>query len=281
MNMHTIFTIKFLIILLTSICSIYAMENNAKECVNSIINGMPRDVHFMILNSVIADQSLDEKIITKTIRSYAHTCKSYYCAVNGEEMTQKLINAFAWRLYYGNKFASAMGLRTNGAGRAMCENNRSNEEITSCFIGACSDGHLGKVSFILAHRLEIINELEAPRGSISGLMRAAARGHLHIVNKLIAQHADVNLKSSVNGDTALIFALFRDRDSRENNWPVIQRLLDAGADIFLTNNYGRNGFFYAKHDCSQFSKSQLIIYFQKKSIKIPSHELADSWCTIQ
>lgn len=64
------------------------------------------------------------------------------------------------------------------------------------------------------------------------LMLAAAHGEADAVETIIGKGADVNIKDSANGWTALIYAIWSD------NSDVVQSLLNAGADV---NNKDADG----------------------------------------
>lgn len=67
----------------------------------------------------------------------------------------------------------------------------------------------------------------------SPLMAAARNGNLHMLAKLLKKDVDVNLRDK-HGNTALFEAIF----FNTNNLPLIQLLLDKGADPNIKNYSG-------------------------------------------
>ncbi|GAB4221645.1 MAG: hypothetical protein Kow009_12260 [Spirochaetales bacterium] len=98
-----------------------------------------------------------------------------------------------------------------------------------------------------------VNKLSVDRGS-SPLMEAVAQGDLSLVEALIEQGADLDLRSK-NGQTALMLAI------GEGKGEIARLLLQKGADTSPVDALGMT----AKKYAELFKQTEILIFFEEKS----------------
>ena len=101
---------------------------------------------------------------------------------------------------------------------------------------ACENGSASMVEVLLKAGADSNAVL---RTGETALMRAAFVGDLDTVDTLLAHGADVNAKEPVREQTALMWALDRQRED------VVHRLVEKGADIEATTTLGFNPLLFA------------------------------------
>ena len=104
---------------------------------------------------------------------------------------------------------------------------------------AAEEGELDVVQKRIAEGADLNDRLNAT--GTTPLMRAALRGHSDVVKALIDAKADVNARD-VQGETALMMA------AAMGHAKVVHLLIDAGADVSVKDENGKTAFDLAKTD---------------------------------
>ncbi|GEM_PF-4009809 len=139
----------------------------------------------------------------------------------------------------GNKHANCLGynsgLAASGAGGGACTQTRARyvECMNKCRLHHASwNGDQQTVRRLLEKGADVNMKLSSNGGT--ALMSASENGHTEIVKLLLEKGADVNVKLSASGTTALMLA------SWHGHTEIVKLLLEKGADvnIKLSSNGG-------------------------------------------
>ena len=134
------------------------------------------------------------------------------------------------------------------APRPKPKQTRQTQTQAKTMQNAAMNGDLDTVKTLIASGCPVdvmVAAKESFETSMTALGWAANRGHIDLLDYLIAQGANPNAKTS-HGDSVLMMA-----DTPE----TVQQLLEAGADPSLKNNSGMDTIAYYRDQSSHFEKS--------------------------
>jgi ankyrin repeat protein len=115
---------------------------------------------------------------------------------------------------------------------------RNSEDGATALGLAAQNGHLTVVQALLAAKADV------DAGSIPALYHATAAGNLDIVKALLAAKPNLDWRDPGLGSTTLMFALapndsvLRNQLPREGRWDIARLLVEAGANVNVTDKGG-------------------------------------------
>lgn len=222
----------------------FAMEKPPQQEIKiDILSVLPAELLEKVMDYILTGKSMEE--VGANIRALAQVNKSYYAWLNDETTTKELIKFLGDR-FNENRIASAIALRTVGAGRWL--NKYYSGYLHTNLVNAANVDDLLVVKFLLDNIPGII-------GINSALL--AARDP-EIVKLLLSKGANSNVRDSQFGRTLLMHAII------EGNIEIVEILLGAGADINLTDKAGHTALWHAQQLPDSPVKSSIIDLLQGK-----------------
>lgn len=205
---------------------------------------LPADLKRILVTKLAEAKTLDQAALD--LSHLMRTNRAYRDIFYDTKFQDALLGYLALRFGAKDKVWTALQLRTKWAADWLLRNmftgpywqkgpdQFDEDEIVRWFVPAASENKRGAkalVNFVLTYFPELINKRNSH--DFTALMAASQAGITDIVQRLLAQPGiDVNEVNPRHNDTALTYAV------TEGHLPIVQLLVQAGANINAKNRYG-------------------------------------------